>query len=230
MTPTPRWQQTITTTALCSLAFAAPLAIWYLATGNPIQYFTQEVPPGQLPYIFSKLAGLLAFSCFWLQCLLALARRAPVLQNNIPPLSTRAHIRLGLTTVGLITAHLGLFFAAVTLRTGKPAWGLLLPHFNGGFYQLHVGLGLIGLWLLLLAVFAGWQVHRGKQAWKKVHMAWFAVFALVFWHAFTIGSESRYGIMRYVFLLMSTSLAAVVLSRLGFAWQRKKEAVLASQS
>ncbi|MEX2963695.1 hypothetical protein [Microbulbifer sp. TYP-18] len=228
MTPSTR-QQTIILTFVCGLAFAFPIAVWHLSAGNPVLYFTRELPPGQLPYLFSKLTGLLAFSCFWVQCLLALAKGAPVLRNSMPSLTTKGHIRLGLSTLGLVLAHLGLFFTAVSLRTGAPAWGLLLPQFSQGYYQLHVSLGLVGLWLLLLAIFAGWQTYRGKRGWRKVHMAWFAVFALVFWHAFAIGSESRYGAMRYVFLLMVTSLTAIALSRWSFALRARKQIPLAAR-
>lgn len=201
---------------------AAPLIVWLVSVENPVAYFTREVPPGQSLYIISKLAGLVALCTLWVQCMLALAGRSLVLRE-FPTIRPGTHKRLGLFTLALVFMHVALFFIAASMRGGAPAWNLLWPNFSHGYFTAMVSLGLIALWLLLLGVYAGWRTAKGHRAWKKVHMVWFGVFLLVFTHAYTIGSESRYGAMRYVLLFIATSLVAATWSRLRARRRAKKE-------
>ncbi len=199
----------------------APVVVWLVSVKNPMAYLNHTLPPGQSIYVVSKLAGLLALSVFWLQCLLGLAPRTPVL-NGLPSVSGAVHRRLGWVAFALVLGHVALFITAASLRTGAPAWNLLWPNFTHGYYSAFVSVGLIALWLLILGVYAGWKTSRGYRGWKKMHMAWVIAFVLVFLHAYTIGSESRYGAMRYVLLFIATSVVAAALSRAHAAFGSKK--------
>ena len=213
---------TQTTTRIVRLVLAlvccAPLIVWLATVHHPLSYVRfGGMPPGQQLYLVAKLAGLLAFCLFWTQCVLALARHAPVVPG-FPSSDLRLHRRLGLATAGLILVHVGCFVAATTMRTGHPAWDLLLPVFDQGFYKFNIGLGVVAFWLVCLTVFAGWRTSRGARRWKAIHLLWPAVFGLAFWHAFTIGTESRFGAMRYLVLALVASLAVALLAR----WLRRR--------
>lgn len=201
---------------------SAPLIVWLVSVKNPVAYLVSDVPPGQALYIVSKLAGLFALCTFWGQCILALASRTPVLRE-FPSVRLRTHKRIGLLTLALVLTHVALFVVAASLRAGAPAWNLLWPNFSHGYYSSFVSLGLIAVWLLLLGIYGGWRLSKGDRAWKKVHMVWFGVFLLVFLHAYMIGSESRYGAMRYVLLFIATSLIAATLSRVRARLRNRKE-------
>ena len=208
---------TQTTTRIVRLVLAlvccAPLIVWLATVHHPLSYVRfGGMPPGQQFYLIAKLAGLLAFCLFWTQCVLALARHAPVVPG-FPSSDLRLHRRLGLATAGLILVHVGCFVAATTMRTGHPPWDLLLPVFDQGFYKFNIGLGVVAFWLVCFTVFAGWRVSRGARRWKAIHLLWPAVFGLAFWHAFTIGTESRFGGMRYLVLALVASLALALLAR-----------------
>jgi predicted ferric reductase len=196
----------------CGVVLVAPVATWLSSVGNPVDYFQSALPPGQALYALSKLAGLLAFSLLWLQGLLALARRV-LFMGGLPPVSYGAHRGLGLALVATVLLHFGLFFSAASIRAGSPAWGLWVPHLTGGSYEFHVSLGLVALWLLLVGVLAGWRSRRGGKRWRMAHQVWLLAFMLVFLHGFGIGSESRLGAMRYVFLFVAVSLSVAVLAR-----------------
>ena len=208
---------TPTTTRIVQLVLAlvccAPLIVWLATVHHPLSYVRfGGMPPGQQLYLVAKLAGLLAFCLFWTQCVLALARHAPVVPG-FPSSDLRLHRRLGLATAALILVHVGCFVAATTMRTGHPAWDLLWPVFDQGFYKFNIGLGVVAFWLVSLTVFAGWRTSRGGRRWKAIHMLWPAVFGLAFWHAFTIGTESRFGVMRYLVLALVASLVVATLAR-----------------
>ncbi|MFZ5637052.1 MAG: hypothetical protein ACOY82_10780 [Pseudomonadota bacterium] len=195
------------------LVCLSPLLVWSLTVPDPARYLRMEgVPPGQSLYVVAKLMGLCALCLFWLQCILALARRAPVFRG-CPSSDHRLHVRLGLTILVLILLHVGLFVVAASLRTGHAAWDLLLPSVGHGFYRTSVGLGAVALWLCLLAIYAGRRVARGERRWAPVHRLWPLVFGLVFLHAIAIGTESRYGGTRDVVLFMAVSLTIAGLWR-----------------
>jgi DMSO/TMAO reductase YedYZ heme-binding membrane subunit len=194
------------------LSCCAPLIVWMASVNDPMSYFRLGgLPPGQQLYLVAKLAGLFAFCLFWLQCMLALARHAPVVPA-FPVSDLRLHRRLGIATALLILAHVVCFIVAASLRTGHASWDLLLPNFTHGYYKFYLGLGAIAFWIVCLTVFAGWRVARGQQRWKAIHRLWPAVFGLAFLHAFAIGTESRFGAMRYlvIFIVVSLVIAGII--------------------
>lgn len=200
------------TYGLIAVVLVAPVAAWWWSVGNPSIYFTHDLPAGQGLYAFAKLAGLLGFALLWVQALLGMAPRVPLFRG-LPVISRSAHIGLGCGAAMLIVAHVGLFVAGSSLRKKTVAWELLLPNLDHGYYFQMITLGAVALYLLVIALFAGWRLRRGHRRWKAVHMLWPAIFALALVHSITIGSESRYGVLVYVFFFMGSSLALIVLAR-----------------
>lgn len=191
----------------------APAIVWLASTGDLTEYWRYSVPPGQLLYVLCKLFGLLAVTALWLQGMTGLARRSPALRGfPIPGLG--GHRVAGLFIVAAALSHCGLSVAAVSLRTGHFAWKLLLPNFSSGYLVFYQSLGLLALWLMVLGIFAGWRLSKGVRGWRAVHFVWAGAFALVFVHSFAIGSESRFGAMRYVFVFMVVSLVVAITSRI----------------
>jgi Ferric reductase like transmembrane component len=193
------------------------VAVWWTSVNDPLTYARADLPSGQVMYLVAKLAGMLGFFLFWLQCMLALARRAPMLKG-LPSSSPRLHRVIGATTALLILAHVVFFVAAASTRSDHIAWDLLWPDFTHGYYRTNIGLGVLALWFLPFMLFAGWRVSRGHRGWKPLHMVWPLVFGLVFVHAFAIGTESRFGAMRQIVLFVVASLAI----SLAYRFRRKR--------
>ncbi|MFA0813023.1 hypothetical protein [Microbulbifer epialgicus] len=201
-------------------AVGIPLVTWWSSVGNPVDYFGGYMPPGQQAYILSKLAGLLAISLFWLQCLFALGKRfsgAAFAQFC----GHRSHVALGSLTLIMVLLHVSLFFAAVSIRTGSPAWGLLVPKFSHGYYNQQVTLGLIAFLLLCVGAFAGWKTAIGSEKWRIGHYLWLLVLPLAFIHALSIGTESRLPIMFYFLLVMPIILFFIGFFRVGNHFLRR---------
>ncbi|MFS1525936.1 hypothetical protein ACL7TT_17820 [Microbulbifer sp. 2304DJ12-6] len=194
------------------VAMAIPLFAWWTSVGNPADYFVGYSPPGQKLYIFSKLAGLMAICVFWLQCLLALTKRlaGPAYRAAW---SSRSHRLLGIVTFSLAFLHVALFFAAASVRAGKPAWGLFLPNFTQGYFNQSVSLGLIAFGVLCVGFFAGWKLASGRGRWRIGHYLWIIVFPLVFLHATAIGTESQMSLMLYFLVSMFATLLVIGVAR-----------------
>lgn len=197
--------------ALCAISLVIPLITWFIATGNPIQYFSHSLPPGQALYIFSKLFGLATIVLLWLQIMAALAKHSPVLHGFVR-LTGSKHALLGIATFAAACTHAFLFIAATSLRTQHAAFELLVPTFTHGFFRTFVSLGVIAFWALLIVLFAGWRRSLGRVQWRWMHRLALLVFAAGFVHGITVGSETRFGLMTYVYAFMGLSVCTAALS------------------
>ncbi len=173
-----------------------PAIIWRQQTGDLGIYFSPSTPPGQLLYVLSKLAGMYALLLIALQIILSLAGRLKLIPLHRLRMS---HPLLGSLVVLLGVAHALLFFTAVSVRQGDPAWGLLFPGFRD-FYHTHLTLGVFGLWILIAVMISGVVrfINRSSAA-RMLHRGYWASIALVYLHALAVGTEtqSRPGLVLY---------------------------------
>lgn len=200
--------------ALLAALACLPVAIWWMSVQRPMAYLRMAgLPPGQALFVLAKLAGLLAVVALWVQAMLALAGRVPLLRV-LPASTLRQHQWLGAVTALLVLAHVVLFIVATTLRKQAFAIDLLWPNLDHGYYFFNVSLGAFAFWLLVLTVFAGWRTARGDRRWRVVHLLWPVLIGLVFFHALAIGSESRFGAMRGVMVVLAITVGLAGVARM----------------
>ncbi|MEA3302016.1 MAG: hypothetical protein U9Q75_01970 [Pseudomonadota bacterium] len=191
------------------VVMSLPAIIWHQQTGDISLYFTDAVPAGQLPYVLSKLAGMYALLFIALQIIVSLAGR---LKLALIPHLRLLHPLLGAFVVLLALTHALLFFTAVSVRQGDPAWGLLFPGFRD-FYHTHLSMGLFGLWILIAVMISGVVRYRSRSTFAKIlHRGYWLSIVLVYLHALAIGTESQslaglalYSILGGVVLMMTTA-------------------------
>ncbi|MGH8177222.1 MAG: ferric reductase-like transmembrane domain-containing protein [Steroidobacter sp.] len=213
------WVRKALPPAICAITLSTPLVVWLSSTGDLYVYFTRAVPPGQTLYVLSKFFALAAIVMFWFQCMSALAKDTPVLRGFFR-LSPPRHAIFGMATFAAVLTHVLLFVAASAMRTSHVSLDVLTPRFDHGFYRTYLSLGAIAFWILLIVVFAGWKRLRNAPRWRWAHRLGFAVFALAFLHGVNVGSETRFGFMKYTYAFIGLSVGAAVASRLWVAAQR----------
>lgn len=206
--------------AVWATALIIPVAVWLLATGDPLAYFQYAVPTGQSLYMLAKPCGLLALAAFWVQCMTALARHVPMLTRFLD-VHPRQHAWLGGAIFVLVVAHVALIVAASSLRTGHFAGALLVPRFDQGFYSAHISYGALAFWLLGPAVVAGALRRPGRVQWRWPHRIVFVVFGLGLLHGMSIGSETRFGLMQYVYIFFVLSLVTALCSWMRCSLRRR---------
>lgn len=194
--------------AFTLLVFVSPGAIWIAQTGDVFFYFSDMAPRGQLLYVLSKLVGMYALASIVWQVILSLLDKAEILSV---PWKGKGHKIMGSLIVILALSHLLLFFSAVSLRQGYPAWGMFLPNFND-YYHTHLTLGLIALWGLFAILMAGILrvINKGKQL-HFLHKTYLLSAGLAYWHALSVGSEvqSNAGMVYY---LIVGAIALIILA------------------
>jgi len=188
-----------------------PSVIWAQSIDNFSIYYEYDTPPGQVVYIFSKLAGLYAVFLLWLQVLLGLMRHTSYWPGR--NISIKFHRNLGITAFSALILHAALFVTAVSIRKNTFVYDLLLPVFDHGFYRIAVTLGILALYGLIIVVIAGFLRKQGNKKAVWVHRISLIALTLTLIHCLLIGTETRYLTMIAVYVFMASSIIFMLIHR-----------------
>lgn len=194
------------------LLLVLPGVIWFQSTGNLLTDFRPGNMPGQVPYLLSKLMGLYVIIFLWLQVMYGLTRNDRLF-TFVPTWTKKRHQQLGITTFVAIVLHYGLFVAAVSMRKGHFAYGLLAPNFSD-FYHSMLSLGWFALMMIVAVIFV-----RLARSWKNANALWVHRLAipalfLALTHGLMIGSEANMGALIYLYLSLGAITVLVLIKRL----------------
>jgi predicted ferric reductase len=182
---------------------------FFIVNGDLSWYFTEPTLKGQFTYVLSKLFGLYALHALCLQAVVGLLGKDAQRLLRISA-DDRFHRALGMFAFTLLLAHICLFLLGVSLRNGHFAWQLLSPNFFNGYYAARVSLGHVAAILLCVAVPIGFYLHRATRSRRWLHRTSLIAIVFVSWHALSIGTETRTGIMPWLYagmlLIVSCSL------------------------
>jgi len=196
--------QIVFTTVLVCLGL---LAIAFTIIEQPLDYFRYQVPAGQLAYVFSKVMGFSAIFLMGVQLILGLL--------GWPSRNFVWHKRIGFTVFLAVFLHVALFTTAVSMRTEQIVLGVLVPSFVDGFYKAMVSLGVLSFWGVMLVMIAGVLRSKGAHWARWVHYLSFPIFFLAAIHSLQIGTESRFGILQFIY---GAGLLLVTLALLCQRW------------
>ncbi len=200
----------------CLALVAGPGFVWLQSVGDLSIYIKYETPPGQVPYIFSKLAGMYAVFLLWLQVVFALIQKSPI-GEKIAFWNLSLHRTLGYLSAGLLVLHASLYVAAASLRTNHLAFNVLLPDFSQGFYAFAVSLGVLAFYGMAVVIIAGHVRQRGIEKAKWLHRISILVLVSTLAHCLLIGTETRYVLMMTIYVFMICTLLAALVYR---SWSR----------
>ena len=209
------WQNpaSLTRWLVVTAVLVLPMATWFNSIGSPFTYFHYDLPPGQVPYILAKLAGLYAFVLLWLQVMFGLLKGDPWGCYLLPRWSMGCHRMLGIATLLTAWMHFLCFFAAVSIRKDTIAYDLLLPEFEKGIYFFAVSLGWFSLAGLSLVALAGLLRAKTQGIWVLAHRLSLGVFVVALVHAQMVGSEAKSGIWFFIHLLFAVAVLVALVRR-----------------
>lgn len=148
-----------------------------------------RLPPGQWFYLLSKLTAQYAFLFLTVQLVFGLV--LAVRPNALPWLTTKLHRTIGLTVLGTILLHAGLFVSAVGVRSGHFPATLLTINLDQGFYNLYVSFGLIAAGLLVIVALLGiLRRFLSLILFRSAHRLAWLVWVFGFAHSYAIGTET----------------------------------------
>jgi predicted ferric reductase len=200
---------------LMATALLLPGVVFLSNTGDLTYYLRRPAPPGQLPYVLSRLFGLYALALIWLQVLLGALR--PDLERSLGYHKlVRLHTTLGVATLAVLLGHVALFQTGVAMRSGHFPAPNLVPNYFTHYYASRIALGATALYLALAAgLAAGLRRQRWmRHIWRKLHALNYLAFALAAWHGLAIGSETRLQPLQGLCAAFVATIALAVLWRI----------------
>lgn len=127
---------------------------------------------------------LLAFSTMW-----GILLSSKLLNKLVPPaVSLALHNYLSWSSIGLVAFH-----ALILLSDRYYSYQLsdLFIPFTGPYRPFEVGLGIIGLYLMLLTTLTFYlRKQIGMKWWRKIHYLTFGVFGLATVHGLMSGTDA----------------------------------------
>jgi len=143
------------------------------------------------PWILGRATGITAYLLLFALVMLGISLSHPnrAGRGRSLPTRMRAHVTLSLLALALIVLHI------VVLATDRYAgvgwWGALLP-MNSHYRPVGVTLGVIGVWIGLLAgLSAAAAGHLPLRLWFPLHRIAAVSFVLVLIHGLMAGSDTN---------------------------------------
>ncbi len=201
---------------LAAIALSITLSAWAYDSGDLWSYIGSEVPEGQAIYVLSKAFGLSGVVLLWIQLLIGLLIAS---RGTVPQISVQWHQQIGTAVLVLLLLHWATFVTGVSMRVDHFAVDYVTPTFSHGFYRTIVSLGMLSIVAMLIATLAA-LVRRHFKYWRFVHA--FAAIGGVGGaiHSWLIGSETRMGTVKWLYVFMLVTLACALMWRLAWGWWR----------
>jgi predicted ferric reductase len=200
-----------------------PVAIFLWHTRPAPFFLTDPFPPGQSIYIMMRPAGHIAFVLIFFQ--IVLGSNGPALArwlgcSNLAPL----HRSLGLITLSFVLLHPLLFAWSRSLRANHlEIVATFLPNPWENYWERMLFIGALGFYLFCLGTMAAlFRSHLNPLCWRIVHSFNYAAFLLAFWHAISIGSETRIFPLQILYWSLALLALGLFAKRLWFSSESKK--------
>ena len=187
-----------------------------MTTGDVTAYWRYDVPPGQVIYLLSKLAGLYAFVVFWMQLMYGLLGPRDRALLGVE-LGNEFHRKLGGLVGVLIVVHVAFFVGGVSIRTHHFASQYLTISFSHGYYRSIISLGIVAVLLVAVGFCAALARRALRRHWRLGHRVLLVAFVLAFIHSISIGSESRVSPISVLYAVMGLLALGAVIRRVSSA-------------
>ena len=199
-----------------ALRFAAALVVVVLAAWLGGRLLGGSAFGGTAPWYISRAAGIVAYGLLSLSALLGIAMTTQFWSRRLSrPSLNGLHEQLSWLAFGFVVLHIG----ALLVDTFQPfrVADILVP-FMSAYRPIWVGLGIVALYLTLLLNVSFYVQNRiGHRAWRLIHYAGFALYALATVHGILAGNSTGELWMQAIYVvslaLVLTAVAYRVLQR-----------------
>jgi predicted ferric reductase len=140
-------------------------------------------------WFVSRSSGVLAYLLLTLSVVWGLVQGGSILRPTVPPaLALGLHNFLSWASLVMATLH-----AVVLLGDNNPTMNLIdiIIPFVGPYQPVWVGLGVVGIYLMLLVSVTFYVRSKiGQRNFRLLHYISYAAFLLVSWHAMGAGTDT----------------------------------------
>jgi len=159
-------------------------------------------------WFISRSSGVLAYLLLTLSVVWGLVQSGAILRPTIPP-ALALGLHNFLSWAGLVMSAL---HALVLLGDNNPTMNLadIVIPFVGPYRPIWVGLGVVGIYLMLLVSVSFYVRSKiGQKNFRLLHYTSYAAFLLVSWHAMGAGTDTSALRLVYVTCISGVGLLTV---------------------
>jgi predicted ferric reductase len=150
---------------------------------------TLPVTSAKAYWFISRSSGVLAYLLLTLSVMWGLVQSGGILRPTLPPaLALGLHNYLSWASLAMATLH-----GLILLGDNKPPMNLadIIIPFVGPYRPMWVGLGVLGIYLMLLVSVTFYVRSKiGQKTFRVIHYASYAAFVLVTWHSLGAGTDT----------------------------------------
>ncbi|MCA9872539.1 MAG: ferric reductase-like transmembrane domain-containing protein [Anaerolineales bacterium] len=164
---------------------------WLLLTQTPLGTLLANTLgiTAKTAWHVTRSTGMVAYLLLAASTIWGLLLSTKIIKDTVPPvLSLAMHNVLSWAAIGLVGVHMFalLFDSFYTYRLAD----LVIP-FIGPYRPEWVGLGIIGMYLMLLTSLSfNWRKQLGQKWWRRLHYFTFIAFIMVTVHGVMAGTDS----------------------------------------
>lgn len=165
------------------------------------------------PWYFTRAAGLVAYLLLTASTVWGLLLTTKLVKTAVPaPLTLAMHNILGWLAVTLTGLHaLALLFDGYYIYTLPD---ILVP-FAGPYKPIPVGLGIIGLYIMLITSASfSWRKWLTQRWWRRLHYTTYLAYIMATVHGLTAGTDSSQPGMQIMFWGSALLVAALTAQRM----------------
>jgi hypothetical protein len=190
-------------TILMGIEMIIAAVVWIVLNRLPIQPLLDSVQAfdPKASWHLTRSVGTVAYVMLATSTAWGIILSSQIVREITPaPIALEMHQSMAWLSIGLGAFH-G-FLLLFDRYYQYEILDLLIPFVRGPYRPIPVGLGIVGLYLILLTSASfGWQAWLGRKAWRFLHYGTYGAFALVTLHGILSGTDSDAIEMRLLYLV-----------------------------
>lgn len=196
---------------VCASFLLVPI-LSYAATG--------EVTSNLWPWYITRASGLVAYILLFFLVASGIGIKTSWIFKFISPtFAWLNHRYLGIALSASVVTHLVSLLLDTYLKFSVV--DVFIP-FASNFKSLFLSAGIIGLYILLVVMFSSiLTINKFPKAWRLLHYLTYPLFVVLFIHGYFIGTDTKFIIIKLIYLVTGVIVAWLSLYRLYFFYKQK---------
>lgn len=230
------WLATLATVlglvSMPAVVFAAPIggnapSVGIVADGTSVAQQVVIKTKTSWSWYATRASGLVAAFLLVLLILSGIGQVTGMTYRVVEPLNAwRLHRALGIAFGASVVVHVVVLlfdkFAPFTiLQVLLPFTSTYMPVTIGGLHlgSLYVALGVFAMYAAAIVLLTSlFWIDKKPFLWRLMHYLSYLLVVLIFFHGLLIGTDTRHGVMRVIWLAFGLVILAGFYSRLRRAW------------
>ena len=181
---------------------------------------TGEATSNLWPWYITRASGLVAYILLFFLVASGIGIKTSWIFKFISPtFAWLNHRYLGIALSASVVTHLISLLLDTYLKFS--VIDVFVP-FVSSYKPLLLSAGIIGLYILLVVMFSSiFTINKFPKAWRLLHYLTYPLFVVLFIHGYFIGTDTKFIVIKLIYLVTGVIVAWLSLYRLYFFYKQK---------